>query len=112
MGKLVLLKTEQDFQAFRKSKPFQTKLLKIRVHYSQSQNIPRFGFIVPKKLVAKVVDRNLLKRRIKSVLSRQVLRVKPADVVFYPQKALVKISFEKLSEEVNQLFTQARLWKS
>ena len=111
MGKLVLLKTEQDFQAFRKSQSFQTKLLKIRVHFSQSQNIPRFGFIIPKKLVAKVVDRNLLKRRIKSALGKSVAKLKPADVVFYPQKALVKVTFAKLSEEVAQLFSQAKLWK-
>ena len=111
MGKLILLKTEQDFQAFRKSKGYQTKLLKIRVHYSPNQNISRFGFIIPKKLVAKVVDRNLLKRRIKSALGQAIGQVKPADVVFYPQKALVKRTFAQLTEEVNQLFSQAKLWK-
>jgi ribonuclease P protein component len=112
MGKLQLLKTEQDFQAFRASKSFQTKLLKIRVHYSLNQNIPRFGFIIPKKQVPKVVDRNLLKRRIKSVLNLTANKLQPADIVFYPQKALVKQPFPMLSEEINQLFTQARLWKS
>ena len=111
MAKLLLLKSEQDFQAFRKSQAFQTKLLKIRVHYSPSQNIPRFGFIIPKKQVPKVVDRNLLKRRIKSVLNQTANKLKAADVVFYPQKTLVKQSFLKLTEEIKQLFSQARLWK-
>jgi ribonuclease P protein component len=111
MGKLQLLKTEQDFQAFRASKSFQTKLLKIRVHYSLNQNVPRFGFIIPKKVVPKVVDRNLLKRRIKSVLQAQGAKFKPADILFFPQKALVKKSFPLLTEEIKQLFTQARLWK-
>ena len=108
---IVLLKTEQDFAAFRQSKAYQTKLLKLRVHYSVNQNLPRFGFIIPKKVVPKVVDRNLLKRRIKSVLQSVATRVKPADIVFYPQKALVKQPFPKLTEEIKTLFTQARLWK-
>ena len=112
MGKIEILKNDRDFAAFKASKSFQTKLLKIRVHYSLSQNSPRFGFIVPKKLVPKVVDRNLLKRRIKTVLLRINQQIKPADILIFPQPALIKQTFAKLSEEVENLISQAKLWKS
>jgi|GEM_PF-3319804 ribonuclease P protein component len=111
MGKLALLKTEQDFSNFRQSKSFQSRLLKIRVHYSLNQNNPRFGFIIPKKVLPKVVDRNKLKRRIKFVLSAEVSRVQPADVLIFPHKDLLKLKFADLTAEVRQLFTQAKLWK-
>lgn len=111
MGQLKFLKTDSDFAAFRKSKLFETPLLKIRIHFPKDQNNPRFGFIVPKKVVPKVVDRNLLKRRIKAVLQKAAVKLRPVDVVFYPQKALIKKSFSELSEEVESLISKAKLWK-
>ena len=107
----VFLKSEQDFNAFRLSKSYQSKLLKIRVHYSLNQNVARFGFIIPKKVVAKVVDRNLLKRRIKAVLLEDSKKVKPVDVLIFPQKALIKQTFAELQAELRELFTKAKLWK-
>jgi ribonuclease P protein component len=108
---LKFLKTDQDFASFRLSKSFQSKLLKIRVRFAANQNYSRFGFIVPKKLVPRVVDRNLLKRRIKSVLIKIQGKLKPSDVIFYPQKELVKKNYQFLTSEVNNLFTKANLWK-
>ncbi|MBX4191273.1 MAG: ribonuclease P protein component [Candidatus Doudnabacteria bacterium] len=111
MGKLKFLKTDQDFAAFRTSKSFQNSLVKLRVRFRSDQNTPRFGFIVPKKVVPKVVDRNLIKRRIKSILSKLEPKLKPADMIFYPQKSLVLKKFNELAQEIEQLFTKARLWK-
>jgi len=111
MATLAFLKTDQDFASFRSSKSFQTKLLKIRIYYASNQNITRFGFIVPKKIVPRVVDRNLLKRRIKSILQTRASRLKPCDIIFYPQKSLVTVPFAKVVIEVEDLFTKAKLWK-
>ncbi len=111
MGKLVLFKTEKDFESFRASKSFQTNLLKIRVHWSQNQNIPRFGFIVPKKVLSKVVDRNKLKRRIKSFLSKNLNKFKPVDVLIFPRASLLKITYWDLEKEFKELFLKAHLWK-
>ena len=108
---LKFLKNDQDFAAFRNSKSFQSRLLKIRVRYNLNQNVPRFGFIVPKKVVPKVVDRNKIKRRMKSVLTTINKNLKGADIIFYPQKELLKVGFENLTLEINDLFTKARLWK-
>lgn len=108
---LKFLKTNQDFAAFRASKSFQSKLLKIRIRYAPNQNGLRFGFIVPKKVVPKVVDRNKIKRRIKSILAKNVSKLKFSDVIFYPQKSLLKIDFAALEQEIKDLFTKAKLWK-
>ena len=112
MSKLTFLKTDNDFAAFRASKSFQSQVLKIRVRFRSDQNTPRFGFIVPKKVMPKVVDRNLIKRRIKSILMRTAGNLRPIDIVFYPQKDLVKKKFTDLEAEVKQLFSKAKLWKS
>ncbi|MBX4186945.1 MAG: ribonuclease P protein component [Candidatus Doudnabacteria bacterium] len=112
MGKLQFLKTDDDFAAFRQSKSFQTPAVKIRVRYRSDQNNPRFGFIVPKKVMPKVVDRNLIKRRLKSLLLQLEPRLKPADVVFYPQKELIRKKPAELSAVITQLFSQAKIWKS
>jgi ribonuclease P protein component len=95
----------------RASKSFQNLALKVRVRFRSDQNTPRFGFIVPKKVMSKVVDRNLIKRRIKSILLRHVKKLKPADIIFYPQKEMVKKKFSEVEDEISQLFSKAILWK-
>ena len=110
MAKLSLLKTEQDFRNFKASKSYQSKVLKIRVHFSANQNHPRFGFIVPKKVLPKAVDRNLIKRRIKGIL--QKISVRPSDVVFYPNKSALKLKASELRLEVESILKIARLWNS
>ena len=112
MGKLKFLKTDQDFAGLRLGKSFQSSNLKLRVRFRSDQNVPRFGFIVPKKVLPKVVDRNFIKRRIKSILAQTLPKLKVADIVFYPQSALVNKNFAELESEVKQLFEKAKLWKS
>lgn len=111
MGQLVILRNQKDFAAFKASKSYQSKVLKIRVHHSLNQNIPRFGFIVPKKVLPKAVDRNLLKRRIKAILSRIHKDLKPADILIYPQATLLRKTFAQISEEIKNLISAAKLWK-
>ncbi len=108
---LKFLKTDKEFAAFKASKSYSTKLLRIRVRFTLNQNIPRFGFIIPKKTLPKVVDRNKIKRRIKTMLAANEKMIKGADVVFYPQKELLKVDFKTLSSEITGLFIKAHIWK-
>jgi ribonuclease P protein component len=112
MGKMEWLKTQQDFESFRASKAYQTTLLKLRVHWSRNQNVTRFGFIIPKKVLPKVVDRNKLKRRLKTILLKFGPKTKPADVLLFPSNRALKLTFVQLEKEMELIFTQARLWKS
>src|SRR5688572_10903590 len=106
MPKLVLLKTEADFATFRSSRTFQTPELRIKVS-SQNQNVPRFGFIVPKKVLPKVTDRNKVKRRIKAVLIKHLNRSKPVGVLFFPNQKTLKLEFMNLEKNILELFSKA-----
>ncbi|MEO8065537.1 MAG: ribonuclease P protein component [Candidatus Doudnabacteria bacterium] len=111
MPKLVLLKSEKDFAAFRASKSYQSISLKIRVRINPNQNTPRFGFIIPKKLVPKVVHRNLIKRRVKSLMLKFSPKLKPVDILFFPRPQMLLKKFSELETEIALIFSNARLWK-
>ncbi len=112
MGKLALLKSEQDFEGFRNNKSYQSTNLKIRVRSSSpDQNTPRFGFIIPKKLVPKAVHRNLIKRRIKNALLKSASNLQAVDVLFFPRPQLLQKKFADLEQEIKLIFIKARLWK-
>ena len=111
MGKLNLLKTAADFGRFRNSRSYQNPTLKIRIVSSVSQNIPRFGFIVPKKVLPKVTDRNVVKRRLKFIWNKHQSHIKPVDVLFFPQKLILKKKFIDLDSETTQLLKRAGVWK-
>lgn len=112
MARLVLLKNAADFAGFRSSRTYQIPDIRIRVLPSPNQNSPRFGFIVPKKILPKVTDRNIVKRRIKAILGKHAVRIKSVDVLFFPTSKVLKYKFSDLEEAVIQLFKRANIWKS
>jgi ribonuclease P protein component len=111
--KLVFLKTEQDFSNFKKSRSLVSANFRLRWHFPEQKNQnPRFGFIVPKKTVKNVTDRNVIKRRIKTILGKHLNSVKPADVLFFPKASMVKLKFGVLEEEVVDSLKKAGLCSS
>lgn len=109
--KLVFLKTEEDFSNFRKSRSLASASLKIRWHVPLNQNHPRFGFIVPKKSVKKVVDRNLIKRRLKSLLTKYSKGIKPVDILFFPKPDTIKLKFADLERELIEVLLKAKIYE-
>ncbi len=112
MAKLIILKKEAEFAAFRTSRPYQGQTLKIRVKPLVNQSGPRFGFIVPKKVLPKSTARNLVKRRLKSILQKHLSNIRPAAVLFFPSTRTLKLNFIELDKEAVQLFNRANIWKS
>ncbi|HTL39612.1 MAG TPA: ribonuclease P protein component [Methylomirabilota bacterium] len=112
MAKLNLLKSREDFSRFRNSRSYQTSALRIRIVSSVNQNIPRFGFIVPKKVLPKASERNIIKRRLKSILSKSQTKFRAVDLLFFPQKSLLKKKFIDLETETLNLIKRAGIWKS
>lgn len=108
--KPVFLKTEQDFSNFKKSRSLASINLKIRWHVPQNQNYPRFGFIVPKKTVKNVTDRNTIKRRFKTILSKSISGVGNVDILFFPKPGTIKLKFRDLELEVLDLLKKARIY--
>ncbi len=110
--KLVFLKTDDDFAQFRRSKQVSSKNLRLRVRFNTNQNLTRFGFIVPKKVLSKVTDRNVVKRRLKVIFQKHLESIRPADLLLFPGKSSLKVNFKDLELEVINLFISARIWKS
>lgn len=110
--KLVFLKKEQDFSRFQRSKSYFTPALKIRTVVNTNQNIPRFGFIVPKKVFPKVTDRNKIKRRLKSIFFKHQNLLKPYDFLVFPGKKAISLEYQELERDFMQLSKKAGLWKS
>jgi ribonuclease P protein component len=108
---LVLLKQEKDFAHEKFKKSFSSQSLRIRVAYV-SQNVPRFGFIIPKKVLPHVVDRNKVKRRLKSIAFKHLAQIKPADILLFPQRTSLKRKFSELEAELITDFKRLNLWKS
>jgi ribonuclease P protein component len=112
-SKPVFLKTEQDFANFKKSRSLVSANFRFLWHFplkkagQKDQNFPRFGFIVPKKTVKKVTDRNLIKRRVKTVVAKHFKKMRPVDVLFFPKPGTIKLKFPDLEREVVGLFKKA-----
>jgi ribonuclease P protein component len=108
--KLVFLKTEQDFSNFKKSRKLVSPNFTVRWHYPKNQNIARFGFIVPKKTVKNVTDRNSVKRRVKSVMQKHLGFLDPVDILFFPKPGTIKLRFQDLEQELVVLFQKAGIY--
>ena len=108
-AKLIIFKQEAEFRKFRQSKFYSSKFLKIRVR-AGNQNTSRFGFIIPKKIVPKVVARNKIKRRIKNILQKNLPSIKNQDVLIFPNAQTYRLTFKELEQQVINLLIKANLW--
>ncbi|OGE80818.1 MAG: ribonuclease P protein component [Candidatus Doudnabacteria bacterium RIFCSPLOWO2_02_FULL_48_8] len=108
--KPIFLTSKADFEKFRTSKAFYSEGMKLRVAWS-NQNFPRFGFIIPKKVLPKVSDRNKLKRRLRAIIRANLSRVASKDLLIFPKSGAIRKTYKQLNAEFISLLTQARLWK-
>ena len=108
---LILLKTEADFAHRRFNKSLSSPSLRIRTAL-RNQNQPRFGFIIPKKILPKVTDRNKVKRRLKNILTKHKKSIKPLDILLFPQAASLKKTTSDLESELIRDLQRLNLWKS
>lgn len=71
---------------------------------------PKFAVSVPKKEVKTAVKRNLLKRRVFSILEKTALKTKFGFVaVFFLKKGALDFPYQKLQEEVFFLLKKAKV---
>jgi ribonuclease P protein component len=108
--KLVFLKTEEDFRFFGRSKTLQAKNLRIKVRFNTNQNTSRFGFIISKKTLPNVTDRNKVKRRLKSIVQKHLNNIKPADYLLFPTRTSIKLRFPELENEFLEVLASLKTW--
>ena len=67
--------------------------------------LPRFAFVVSKKLDKRATTRNSVKRKLSSCIEEIFDRIKPGwDFVFYPKPGIVDASHKELSLEIESVF--------
>lgn len=77
---------------------FSTNLILI---YSKSTTT-KCGLVVSKKTAKKAVERNLLRRRVYSVLGNNFSKLENFHVAVITQKGITKLSFKELEKEIVQ----------
>lgn len=101
---------EKDFErVFRKGRKIYSKSLGLRYKENQMEG-SRFAFLVSNKISKKAVDRNLLKRRLRSAVERMVPKIQISyDVIVLTMPGAQKLNFSELTRELYGLLKKIRI---
>lgn len=104
------VKRDKDFGLiYRRGQKLSSPHLQVS-YLSRDQNLTRFGFVVSKKHVARIVDRNRLKRILRAEInSRRGMIVPGYDVVISARRGRGKLDSTQVREELGHLMKKARL---
>jgi len=80
--------------------------------YLKTNQISRFGFIVGAKVSKKASIRNLVKRRLRSVVEKNIANIsKNYDIIFIAKKPIAQLSYQEIEKKVLYLLGKNRLIK-
>lgn len=65
------------------------------------------AIVVSKKVSARAVDRNRVKRRARAILSGALAPLPPASYVFYAKKDAVGASFDEVKRDIMKMLARA-----
>jgi ribonuclease P protein component len=75
-------------------------------------DIPRFAFVISKKLDKRAVVRNSTKRKLSSCIEEIFDRIKGGnDFIFYPKPLIVEMNHKELLSEIENVFRKEGLQK-
>lgn len=75
-----------------------------------SNNVSRFGFVVPKTISKRSVDRNKIKRCLRRCVEKNLSKIKPGmDFLIIAKKEIVKANFNLIFFEFNKVFKKNNL---
>ena len=105
LKKALRLRSKRDFDKLYKiGKRVQTDHLRLW-WAGLGQNFPRFGFVVSKKQVKKIVERNRVKRILREEIKNFLPRIpKGTDMVFHIRGDKGKVGSVKIREELEKIF--------
>jgi ribonuclease P protein component len=100
-----------DFNIIKKKgRRYNANYYGLIVYERGDTNPSRFAFIVSKKISPKAVNRNKIKRFLRSLVSDLVKKVKPGyDVLFLSKKNIVKAEPSELKNKTRDLFDKAQI---
>lgn len=78
----------------------------------ESGDYPRFGFIIPNKIMPRAVDRNRIKRVLSEGVRFQLSYVSPLfDIVFLPKVSILRAYTHDVMREVGEALKHAKTLK-
>jgi len=104
------LPTKAFKQVIEKGQSFHGPFLIVRTILSNSPT--RMSVSVPKKVAKLATGRNLLRRRVYSIISKKEEKIKEGyDVIVILKPGVDKLEFENLNEEIGKIFVKSSLLK-
>ncbi|OIP23169.1 ribonuclease P protein component [bacterium CG_4_10_14_0_2_um_filter_33_32] len=103
------LKKEKDFQRVYKGGKINSPFFSLRYQHSKLKKI-RVGVVVGRKVSAKSVERNQLKRRIRELVREILPDIKNnLDIVLTANPSSKALNFQDMRQEIANLFKRAGL---
>lgn len=95
----------RDFENLKKQgRSSRTRFFSVR-YAASDQPEPRIAVVVSTKISKKAVERNKLRRRVRSIIFKHLHSVpKRTDVAFYANISAKKASFAELSKDLDHFF--------
>ena len=96
---------ERDFnRAFRRGRSNFAKLIGLKA-IKNNLAYSRFGFVVANKVAKKASRRNLIKRRLRAIVHRELKKIKPGyDFVIIALGPIVASDYQSMAGEVKNCF--------
>jgi ribonuclease P protein component len=92
--------TKEDFEGKRPKVFFRSELVDIAALTFTTQ---KFACVTSKKTLKRAVDRNLIKRRIFSIV-QEIPHAFTYSFIFYPKKSSPTVPYSQLREEIKRAF--------
>lgn len=109
------LRKKQDIQRVYKTGKKQYHSV-LRFAFVQQLEVPKGAFsrlavVVSKQVSPSAVQRNRVKRQIRSLLEGRIKQIKPGyDIVVIAQPKASRVSYQQLGEALDQLFSKNELY--
>lgn len=72
------------------------------------QGMPRFGFIVSRKISKKAVERNLIRRRMKEAAKALLVKFPPGSYVFLAKQSVLGKTAQEIRQELKSVIKRFR----
>lgn len=104
-----LTKNKEFENVFKKGRSSFDNIIGIKIA-KNSKNIVRFGIVVSTKISKKAVERNKIKRRIRSILNKKLNNIENGyDIVIITLPTIKEKSFEDLLKSITKHFIKLKI---
>jgi ribonuclease P protein component len=114
LAKIYHLTEQSDFDLVRKNgKVIHSTNFNFGFLRREAGTAPRFGFVVPNKVIPKAHDRNRVKRVLAEATRFQLATLSPlVDCVFLPKQSILHAYTADVMKEVAEVFKKAKILAS